>query len=209
MPMWLSILIGVLTGYMLGNINGAVSVSTLMKDDVRSHGSVNAGLTNFIRNYGNSKALYVVAVDAIKAVLSCFLMGLLLEKFNLFEEGKAIGGVAVMLGHVFPVLLGFRGGKGILSGLFIAAVVDWRIAILIVVVFFTVYFITRYVSLSSLLAAISFAIGFAVLHHDNLIVMICGIFMAVLTIFMHRSNIVRLCTGKETKTNLFQRKRSV
>lgn len=207
--MWFPIVIGVLTCYMLGNINGAVSVSTLMKDDVRSHGSGNAGLTNFIRNYGNTKALYVVAVDAIKAVLSCYLMAFLLKPYGLWEEGKLIGGFAVMLGHVFPVLLGFRGGKGILSGLFIAMVVDWRIAVGIAVIFFTVYFITRYVSLSSLLAAIGFAVGFIVFYRHNLIILIFGVLMASLTIFMHRSNIVRLCTGKETKTNLFQRKKSV
>ncbi len=207
--MWLSIVIGVLTGYLLGNLNGAVSISTLMKDDVRSHGSGNAGLTNFIRNYGNAKALYVVAVDAIKAILSCLVTGLLLKPYGMYMEGVMIGGAAVMVGHIFPVLLGFRGGKGILSGLFIAAVADWRIAVGIAVIFFTVYFLTRYVSLSSLLASVGFAIGFCVLHNQNVLVMILGILMAVLTIFMHRSNIARLLSGQETKTDLFKKGKSV
>ncbi len=207
--MWFAIVIGVLTGYLLGNLNGAVSVSTLMKDDVRSHGSGNAGLTNFIRNYGNTKALYVVAVDAIKAILSCLLTGLLLKPYGMYLEGVMIGGAAVMVGHVFPVLLGFRGGKGILSGLFIAAVADWRIALGIAVIFFTVYFITRYVSLSSILAAVGFGVGFCVLHHDHTVVMILGLVMPVLTIFMHRSNIARLLSGKETKTDLFKKDKSV
>lgn len=207
--MWLSIVIGVLTGYLLGNLNGAVSVSTLMKDDVRSHGSGNAGLTNFIRNYGNTKALYVVAVDAVKAILSCLVTGLLLKPYGMYLEGVMIGGTAVMVGHVFPVLLGFRGGKGILSGLFIAAVADWRIAVGIAVIFFAVYFITRYVSLSSLLASVGFAVGFCVLHSQNPVVMILGLTMAALTIFMHRSNIVRLLSGKETKTDLFKKGKSV
>lgn len=207
--MWFAIVIGVLTGYLLGNLNGAVSISTLMKDDVRSHGSGNAGLTNFIRNYGNTKALYVVAVDAIKAILSCLLTGLLLKPYEMYLEGVMIGGAAVMAGHVFPVLLGFRGGKGILSGLFIAAVADWRIALGIAVIFFAVYFITRYVSLSSILAAVGFGIGFCVLHHDNTVVMILGLVMPVLTIFMHRSNIARLLSGKETKTDLFKKDKSV
>lgn len=207
--MWLSVVIGVLTGYLLGNLNGAVSISTLMKDDVRSHGSGNAGLTNFIRNYGNTKALYVVAVDAIKAILSCLVTGLLLKPYGMYLEGVMIGGAAVMVGHIFPVLLGFRGGKGILSGLFIAAVADWRIALGIAVIFFTVYFLTRYVSLSSLLASVGFAIGFCVLHHQNVLVMVLGILMAALTIFMHRSNISRLLSGKETKTDLFKKDKSV
>ena len=207
--MWFAIVIGVLTGYLLGNLNGAVSISTLMKDDVRSHGSGNAGLTNFIRNYGNTKALYVVAVDAIKAILSCLLTGLLLKPYGMYLEGVMIGGAAVMAGHVFPVLLGFRGGKGILSGLFIAAVADWRIALGIAVIFFAVYFITRYVSLSSIWAAVGFGIGFCVLHHDNTVVMVLGLVMPVLTIFMHRSNIARLLSGKETKTDLFKKDKSV
>ena len=207
--MWLSIVIGVLTGYLLGNLNGAVSISTLMKDDVRAHGSGNAGLTNFIRNYGNTKALYVVAVDAIKAILACLVTGLLLKPYGMYLEGVMIGGTAVMVGHVFPVLLGFRGGKGILSGLFIAAVADWRISVLIAVIFFTVYFITRYVSLSSILASVGFGIGFCVLHYDSIVVMLLGIVMPLLTIFMHRSNIARLLSGKETKTDLFKKGKSV
>lgn len=207
--MWLSIVIGVLTGYLLGNLNGAVSISTLMKDDVRSHGSGNAGLTNFIRNYGNTKALYVVAVDAVKAILSCLVSGLLLKPYGMYLEGVMIGGAAVMVGHVFPVLLGFRGGKGILSGLFIAAVADWRIALGIAVIFFVVYFITRYVSLGSLLASVGFAVGFCVLHHDSIVVMILGVIMPALTIFMHRSNVARLLSGQETKTDLFKKDKSV
>ena len=207
--MWLSIVIGVLTGYLLGNLNGAVSISTLMKDDVRSHGSGNAGLTNFIRNYGTAKALYVVAVDAIKAILACLVTGLLLKPYDLYLEGVMIGGTAVMVGHVFPVLLGFRGGKGILSGLFIAAVADWRIAVGIAVVFFVVYFITRYVSLGSLLASVGFGVGFCLLHHDSIVVMVLGVLMPALTIFMHRSNVARLVAGQETKTDLFKKGKSV
>lgn len=207
--MWLPIVIGVLTGYLLGNLNGAVSISTLMKDDVRSHGSGNAGLTNFIRNYGNTKALYVVAVDALKAVLSCLVSGFLLKPYGMYMEGVMIGGAAVMFGHVFPVLLGFRGGKGILSGLFIAAVADWRIAVGILAIFFVVYFLTRYVSLSSLLASVGFGAGFCIFHHDNIVVVILGVAMACLTIFMHRSNISRLLSGKETKTDLFKKEKSV
>ncbi len=207
--MWLAIVIGVLTGYLLGNLNGAVTISTMMHDDVRSHGSGNAGLTNFIRNYGNTKALYVVAVDASKAVLSCLLNGYLLKPHGLYMEGVAIGGLAVMLGHVFPVLLGFRGGKGILSGLFIALVADWRIALIILAVFFAVYFLTRYVSLSSILAAAAFAAAFVIFYSKQPVVMLGSIAMALLTIFMHRSNIARLLSGQETKTDLFKKDKSV
>ena len=201
-----SLVIAVLTAYFLGNLNGSVCISAIVADDdVRKHGSGNAGLTNFIRSYGAKNALLVVAVDAGKAVLSCLLGALLLQPYDMAAEGAAIGGAAVMLGHSFPVLLGFRGGKGILSGLFVAITVDWRIALLILAVFTIVYFATQYVSLASVLAALAFCVGFAVLHHDSLTVMLCGILSGGLAIFMHRGNIVRLCKGQERKTNLFSK----
>ena len=106
--MWFPILIGLLVSYLLGNLNGAVCMSALMHDDVRSHGSGNAGLTNFIRNYGVGRALYVVLIDAGKAALSCLVTGLLLQPYGYYAEGTALGGLAVMLGHIFPALLGLR-----------------------------------------------------------------------------------------------------
>ena len=202
--MWIPLVLTVLVGYLLGNLNGAVCISTLVAhEDVRSHGSGNAGLTNFIRNYGASKALSVILIDGGKAVVSCLVGGLLLEPYGLYLEGAALGGTAVLLGHVFPVLLGFRGGKGILSGLFVALSVDWRIAVLILIVFAVAYLPTQLVSLGSVLAAMGFGAGFVIFHYDNLIVALCGVLMAVLVIWMHRENVKRLLAGKERKTNLF------
>lgn len=206
--MWYSIVFAILIGYFLGNHNGAVLISGLMHDDVRNHGSGNAGLTNFIRNYGLGRALYVIFIDAGKAVLSCIAAGLLLLPYGMFREGLALGGFAVMLGHSFPVLLGFKGGKGILSGLFVALTVDWRIGVSILVIFMIAYAITRYVSLGSVLGATGFSVGFAVLYYDNLWVMIPGVAAGLLAVFMHRSNIVRLIKGQERKTNLFSRSKT-
>ena len=207
--MWLPILIAVITGYLLGNLNGAVSMSVLLSnEDVRSKGSGNAGLTNFIRNFGSANAILVVLIDAGKAVIACVTGGLLLQPYGYYLEGAVVGGMAVMLGHVYPALLGFRGGKGVLSGLFISIVVDWRVALIIVIVFFAVYFLTHYVSLSSVLAAAAFGAGFAIFHYDNLFVMVGGILMGAFAIFMHRSNIARLCKGEERKTDLFAKGKS-
>lgn len=204
--MLLNIVVAVLVGYLLGNLNGAVSMSVLVgKEDVRSKGSGNAGLTNFVRNYGGANAIAVVLIDAGKAVISCLAGGLLLEGYGLYREGLMLGGTAVMLGHIFPVLLGFRGGKGILSGLFVALMVDWRVAVAILAVFVVVYLISGYVSLSSILAAAGFGAGFALLHWGNWLIVICGVAMGALAIFMHRSNIRRLCNGTESKTNLFKK----
>ena len=202
--MWLWIAVAAVAGYLLGNLNGAVFTSHMLHDDVRNHGSGNAGLTNFIRNYGAGKAALVIAIDALKAVVACLIGGLVLMPYGKYLLGTAIGGAAVLLGHTFPVFVGFRGGKGILSGLFVAVMVDWRIALLILVVFAIAYLITWYVSLGSVVAAAAFAVGFVIFHHNNLPVMLCGIFMGSLAVFMHRENIVRLVKGQERKTNLFK-----
>lgn len=199
------IVITVTVGYLLGNLNGAVCMSKLLGDDVRTHGSGNAGLTNFIRSYGAGRSLLVIVIDAGKAVAACLIGGLLLREQLSFQTGSAIGGAAVMLGHVFPAFLGFRGGKGILSGLFIALVTDYRVALVILAVFAAAYLLTQYVSLGSVLAAIAFGISFVVLHHSNVTVMLCGLFMSVLATFMHRQNILRLLKGEERKTNLFKK----
>ena len=202
--MWLFAVITVITGYLLGNLNGAVCVSKVMGDDVRTHGSGNAGLTNFIRNYGAGRSFAVILIDSGKAVAACLVGGLLLKQYLGYQAGAALGGAAVMLGHVLPLFLGFHGGKGILSGFFIALMLDYRIALLILAVFAAAYLITWYVSLGSVLAAAAFGIGFIVFYFDNSVVMVCGIFMSLLAIFMHRQNILRLLKGEERKTNLFK-----
>ena len=201
--MLLRILIAATVCYFLGNHNGAICVSLMLSDDVRSHGSGNAGLTNFIRSYGPGRALLVVAIDAGKAVLACLLAGLLLANDGLELQGRMFGGFFVLLEHVYPALQGFRGGKGILSGWFVAWMVDWRVALAIGVVFFAVYFATRYVSLGSVLGVTTFGAGFVLLYYNDPWMWIPGILMTSLCIFAHRSNILRLLKGQERKTNLF------
>ena len=202
---WLPILVIAFAGYYLGNINGAVCVSALLQDDVRKHGSGNAGLTNFVRNYGWGYAALVVIIDVSKAVLACLLGKLMLEPYGYSMEGTMVGAVAVSLGHDFPAFLGFRGGKGILSGCIIAFVIDWRVGLLVLGVFAVLYLLTRYVSLGSVVASATFAVGFAVFRHDRPVVMLCGIAMGLLAVYMHRGNILRLLQGNERKTDLFKK----
>ena len=203
--MLLRVVIAALVSYFLGNHNGAICVSLMMGDDVRSHGSGNAGLTNFIRSYGSGRAALVVLIDAGKAFLACVLSGLLLEPLGYGLRGKMLGGLFVLLGHIYPALQGFRGGKGVLSGWFIAWTVDWRIGILVGVIFFAAYFATRYVSLGSVLGVAAFGAGFVYFYHNDLWVCLSAVLMSLLCIFAHRGNIQRLIKGQERKTHLFSK----
>ena len=197
--MWFAIVVTVLTGYLLGNLNGAVSMSILFNDDVRTHGSGNAGLTNFVRNFGYTKAGLVILIDVGKAVLACLAGQLMMNEFGMAMEGRMLGAIGVSLGHDFPALLGFRGGKGVLSGLAIAATIDWRCALIILGVFVICVALTKFVSLGSVLGSLSFSIYFGICYRHSLVLMLGGIFLGAMVIFMHRSNIVRLIKGTERK----------
>ena len=203
--LWYPILITVLTGYMLGNLNGAVLVSAIFaKEDVRQHGSGNAGLTNYIRNYGAATGVLVIAIDGMKAIVACLVGKLIFDSLDPMLGGT-LGALGVMLGHTFPAMLAFRGGKGILSGFCVAMTLDWRIGLMILGFFLVFYLTTQYVSLGSVMGAVGFAIAFPVFHHNNLPVAVIGFFMGALAVYMHRGNIVRLVKGQERKTNLFAR----
>ena len=205
---WLPILVIAFAGYYLGNINGAVCVSALLQDDVRKHGSGNAGLTNFVRNYGWGYAALVVIIDVSKAVLACLLGKLMLEPYGYSMEGTMVGAVAVSLGHDFPAFLGFRGGKGILFGISVAFALDWRCALIIMGVFAVCFFTTGYVSLGSVMGALAFAISFGLFYWNNPFVAIGGIFIGLLAVGMHHANIGRLFRGAERKVRLFGKKKT-
>ena len=205
--MVLAILLTVVLSYLLGNINGAILLSRLVeKDDVRNHGSGNAGFTNFFRNYGRSTSLLVILIDGLKAALSCLLGGWLLGKYGLRTEGMLLGGLCASLGHDFPAFLGFRGGKGIVCGFVTGLVTDWRVGLILLVLFAVTYFLTKLVSLASMVCAVAFGILFAVFYPGHTFVIVMAVFMALLTIFLHRTNLQRLVKGQETKTDFFKKR---
>ena len=202
--MVISIVIAAVIAYLLGNLNGAVVVSRIVAhEDVRTKGSGNAGLTNFTRNYGAHTSVFVILIDVGKAVAACLIGGLLLKRFGHYTDGVALGGLFVILGHDFPALLGFKGGKGILSGVTVALMLDWRIGLFVFGIFLVAYAISKYVSLGSVLSAGAFGPIYAVVHWGEGWFPICvGFAMSTLIVWMHRSNIVRLVKGEERKTNL-------
>ena len=203
--MVLSVILTAVIAYLLGNLNGAVIISHLVAhEDVRTKGSGNAGLTNFTRNYGASASVFVILIDVGKAAAACLVGGLLLGRFGHYIDGVALGGLFVIVGHDFPALLGFKGGKGILSGVTVALMLDWRIGLFVFGIFLVAYLLTKYVSLGSVLSSGSFGFLYAWVHWgENLFPILVGFFLSALIVWMHRSNIVRLVKGEERKTNLF------
>lgn len=207
--MWGSLVVIALAAYFLGNLNGAICMSTLLEnDDVRNHGSGNAGMTNFLRSYGGWKTLLVILIDMGKTVIACLVGRFMLDDLGYGLEGAVLAAVAVSLGHDFPALLGFRGGKGILCGFAAALMLDWRVALILVAIFAIVFALTRYVSLSSVLAAAGFCVGFCLFHWDNPLVAAGGVFLGVLAIVMHRPNIIRLCNGTESKFSIHKKEKN-
>ena len=198
-----NIIVTILAAYMLGNLNGAFLTSyRVAGEDIRKKGSGNAGLTNFIRNYGASSAITVVLTDMGKAILACLVGGGLLAPFGHEIAGRALGGLFVILGHAFPALLGFKGGKGILSGVTVALCLDWRIGLFVFAIFLVAYWTTHYVSLGSVLSSGSFGFIYAIFHWDEKFAVVVGFALSALIVWLHRSNIKRLLAGQERKTNL-------
>ncbi len=196
--------LAMLIAYFLGNINGAIIISkTMMKDDVRSHGSGNAGLTNFFRTYGGMQSLLVILIDVVKCVLACLIAGWLLPGSGL--TARLAAGFAAIIGHSYPVLEGFRGGKGILCGAALAGCVDWRVLLLILAVFVVAVALTRYVSLGSVLGGAVFGLSFTVFHWGSWVDCALAVAAAVFVIFRHRSNIVRLVKGTESKLSFHKK----
>ena len=201
--MALAVVITIVVGYLLGNLNGAILISKLMaNEDVRSKGSGNAGLTNFVRNYGAATSVFVILIDMGKAVAACLIGGLLLKGYGMYQEGVALGALCVILGHDFPALLGFKGGKGILSGVTVALMMDWRIGLFVFGIFLVAYLLTGYVSLGSVLSSGSFGFIYAIFHWGMWFPIIVGFSLSALIVWMHRGNIKRLIKGEERKTNL-------
>ena len=202
-----AIVLTALFSYLLGNLNGAILLSRLVeKDDVRRHGSGNAGFTNFFRNYGKATSLLVILIDGAKTALSCLLGAFLLGKYGLGTEGMLLGGLCATLGHDFPAFLGFRGGKGIVCGFMTALVTDWRIGLILLAIFAGCYLATKYVSLASLLCALAFGLLFPLFYPGRPWVIALAVTMAVLAIFLHRENLKRLLQHQERKTDFFKKR---
>ena len=194
--------------YLLGCFNGAVIVSKyILRDDVRRHGSGNAGLTNFYRTFGGALTFAVILCDVLKMAAAVWAGQLLLRYWGggfwareatMFLYAKYWAGLFCLLGHMFPCMLRFRGGKGILSGGTLAILIDWRIALVVWGGFLLLFLLTRYVSLGSVFAGVSFPFLSWYCYPDPVVV-ILAFCAGGLVVWKHRENIQRLVQGKERR----------
>lgn len=200
----LKLFVALAFGYLLGSLNTAVILGKIYGKDIRSHGSNSAGLTNTLRVFGKSAAVFVLVGDILKGIIACFI-GLLLGVY--FYSGGAmdsvsllVAGAGAVIGHNWPVYFRFKGGKGALTAVAVLFMIDWVIALLCLGFFVIIIALTRYVSLGTICATTLIAVtSFVPVFGHTLYFNIFVCLMALMVIFRHRENIQRLLSGTENK----------
>ena len=206
------IVIVAIIAYLLGSINVAIILSkTIYKEDIREKGSGNAGLTNTLRNYGKKVAFFNLIGDVLKGVLSIILAWVIVpEEAQLLAA--CIAAAACVLGHNFPLYFRFKGGKGVLTTLAVMLMIAPIPAVIALIVFIVVVLLTKYVSLGSMVAALTLTI--LTLIRGNYFsvsggltpLSVLAIGLATLIIIRHHANISRLIKGTENKLSLKKKK---
>jgi glycerol-3-phosphate acyltransferase PlsY len=202
-----------LAAYLFGSIPSAVWIGQAFYGiDVREYGSGNAGATNTFRVLGKKAGITVMLIDIIKGFTATnlvYLIGLSVtgpQNSVQFVNYQLALGITAVMGHLFPIFAGFRGGKGIATLFGMILAVHIHAALLCVLVFTIVLLISKYVSLSSILAGFTFPLSVIFVFHSTLRPMILyGMCICVLILITHQRNIERLLKGKELKVNLFKK----
>ncbi len=190
-------LLSLLIAYLLGSINTSIIVSKIMLgDDIRNHGSGNAGATNTLRTVGKKGAILVVLGDVLKTVFAIIIAKLLLKGD---PSAVYISGMGTVLGHNFPIFFNFKGGKGIVVSTTVILFADPIIGISVMLFALLIMAITRYVSLGSILGAVLFVVFSLIFKAENPDFIVFAFMLALLAIYMHKGNIVRLLSGTESK----------
>ena len=197
--------------YLIGSINFSVIISKKMAGfDVREKGSGYAGSTNMLRSVGKKAAAITLICDVLKGVVAIIIAIILGNIFN--DSNKElllqIAGIAVVLGHTFPIFFGFKGGKGVATSLGILLMSNWQIGLICLVFALVLMVLTRMVSLGSCMAAILFPVLtlFINEHYTVLtegksgnVYFVYSVIMAIIVLYNHRSNIKRILNGTENK----------
>lgn len=200
MPLWiLGIVVSIVVPYLLGSINFAIIISAKRyKEDIRSYGSKNAGMTNMMRTYGKRAAGLTFIGDALKAIVACAIGYLMLGYLGCF-----IAGLFCMVGHMFPIFYGFKGGKGVVTGAMAILMGDPITFAIILLIFIIIVAFTKYISLGSIMSVILYPLildrVYRIVHQSVCPFIIFALLMTVLVVIKHIENIKRLLNGKENK----------
>ena len=207
----LAYIIIAIIAYLIGSINFSIIISKKMAGfDVREKGSGNAGTTNMLRSVGKKAAAITLVCDILKGVISIGLAIIIgnisknLDKELLLQ----IAGIAVVLGHTFPIFFGFKGGKGVATSLGVLLMSNWQIGLICLVFALVLMILTKMVSLGSCAAAILFPVLtlFINEHYTVLtegkngnVYFVYSVILAIIVLYNHRENIKRILEGKENK----------
>lgn len=209
MPYHMNELFLIITAYLIGSIPTAVWVSrAFFGIDIRDYGSGNAGATNSFRVLGKKWGMFVMVADMLKAIVAVKLAFFLPESFDneLYLINLQLGlGLAAVLGHIFPIWAEFRGGKGVASLFGMVLGIQPNVALCCVGVFILVLFLTRWVSLSSILASVAFPIFILVIFNEpEHLYRVFAIVVALLVLLTHQKNIGRILRGSESKAPILK-----
>lgn len=188
--------------YLLGSINSSILIGRLFGvKDIRKHGSGNAGATNTLRTIGKKAAILALIGDALKGVIAILLTRLVLGMFiegDILRIAQYISGVAAVLGHNFPIFFQFKGGKGIVTTAAVGAMMDPLMALVVIAIGVGTIIISKYVSLGSVTAMISYPILVIVTGGDLPYIIFSTVLM-ILAVVKHKENIKRLIKHEESK----------
>ena len=202
---FIGVILSAVIAYLIGSVNFGVLISKLAyRDDVRSHGSGNGGMTNMLRTYGRGAAAVTFLGDAFKAALSILVVGRMLAG----QWGADIAGLACVLGHVFPVYFNFKGGKGVVTVAVMILCQNPFVFLTLLIIFIIVVLMTKYVSLGSCMCMIVYPYVLYRVTGSYGTHIIIAMIAALFVVWMHRENIKRLRAGKENKISFSKKKKS-
>ena len=196
--------------YLLGSLNfGVILSNTVKKEDVRDSGSGNAGTTNMMRTYGKTLGLLTIAGDILKVMVAIWIAFKIMDveelKVTLDNASdypqvvlKSFAGLFAVFGHIFPCFFKFKGGKGVATSGGMVIIIDWRIALILLVIFALTILITKYVSLGSILMAVFYPVFIGIFYKDIILVLIATVF-TIIVVVAHRENVKRLINHTENK----------
>ena len=190
--------------YLIGSINPAIIFShKKYSDDIRNHGSGNAGATTTLRVYGVKMGFLIFFLDLLKAVIAIMFGALILTR----ELGGAVAGLFVILGHCYPVFYKFKGGKGVSCLAGVILMLSPISFVILILLFVAIVAMTRFVSLGSIMCAFLYPIVNAAFYPRNGMITFTGVCIMLLVVFFHRQNIKRLMNGTESKLSFGSKKK--